>query len=319
VHVRKVGVWSVAAGRPRRLPDHEAFLESQLETWIQDDPSLVLEGMTWIGRQVVLPSTRLDLLGITPEGQWVVAELKCGTVGLGTLTQALQYAMQVGSMDAEALVGRLSVPDGERDRLLRLARGEGASPRPVVLLLVGTGQAPDLEQGLRFLRERGLTLTVRVVTFRLFRGAGGEVLLARDVEEQDQPEAQAAGSRTASVERVLELAAEGGVSESFREVIAMAHRRGLRTKAWPLSITVNSPANWRKTLLYFAPDSGQVHVGYSEENFDEAFGTCRDEVVAALGANWREIPVAEALPYVRQAEALLARLQARAQQTAATA
>ena len=314
----KVALWRVIEeGKPARLQEHGDFLEKHLETWIEQDPSLALDGLRWVGRQVILPdSTRLDLLGLTREGQWVVAELKSGPVTLATLTQVLHYAMQIGSMDAGDLLSRLTIAHDDLDDMMRLARNEPASPRPILLLLVGTSRTDDLERGMRFLEKRGLDLQVRVVTYNVFKHPDGGVLLARDVEEQDeQGPARSPMARSSAVERVLGLAGQHGVREELESAVSMAERLGLRVKAWPLSITINSPANWRKTLLYLAPEQAAFAVGYSAESLDEAFGPTEAEVRAALGPNWRTISKAEAPKWLRSAEALLLALQARSKAT----
>src|SRR4051794_37856606 len=94
----RVALWSVTEGKPKRLQQEHSFIESQLESWIEDDPSLALPGLRWVGRQVILPDRRrLDLVGITREGQLVVAELKTGVVDVATLSQALHYTLWLGS------------------------------------------------------------------------------------------------------------------------------------------------------------------------------------------------------------------------------
>lgn len=56
--------------------------------------------MRWVARQLrLLDNTRLDLLGLTPDDEWVVIELKRGPVDASTLTQALHYALLLGPSD----------------------------------------------------------------------------------------------------------------------------------------------------------------------------------------------------------------------------
>ena len=90
----KVALWTIESDKPVRLPEL-ASLEKHIETWIENDGSLVIDGVIWIGRQITLPGRgRLDLLGLTREGQIVVAELKAGPVDLAALHQALGFAMR---------------------------------------------------------------------------------------------------------------------------------------------------------------------------------------------------------------------------------
>lgn len=319
----KVALWRLDEGQPLRLPDHQDFLEKHLESWIERDPSLIMDGLQWVGRQVPLPDGRLDLLGITREGQWVVAELKSGPLFLGALTQALHYGMQIGSMDAEDLLERLNLPDDrslvppqELERLRRFARTDPQSPRPLLLLLIGTSQIDALEQGMHFMEQRGLQVPIRIVTFGVFRQPDGTILLARQVEEQDEPQRDG-GDRTTSVERVLALATTHGVRDEMDAVVALAERMALKVKAWPLALTINSPSNWRKTLLYFKPEGGSVFFEYIAENFEDAFGAATSEVQALLGRNGRSVPKAEMSRCLAAAEGLLRTLQGKSEEAKA--
>ena len=82
----RVALWSVTDGVPVRLEQGHSFVEADLEQWVERDATLVLDGLRWIGRQVTLPDrSRVDLVGLTREGQLVVAELKRGVLDTATL------------------------------------------------------------------------------------------------------------------------------------------------------------------------------------------------------------------------------------------
>lgn len=75
-------LWSIVDGQPRHIESRRQFLDVDVETWIARHPELVMDGMTWVGRQVVLPDRyRLDLVGVTREGELVIAELKLSHPG----------------------------------------------------------------------------------------------------------------------------------------------------------------------------------------------------------------------------------------------
>ncbi len=289
-----LALWVVEGDQPTPVADHGIY-ERTLEDWIERQPSLVHEGIRWVGRQRRLPGGGiLDLLGVTPEGQWVVAELKAGPVNMATLNQALGYATEIGAMDGEDLLSKL---DTEKHPDL----GQYLSPRNLALLLVGTSQAPDLERGIRFLQEQGLRIPIRIVTFGMFRQSNGAVFLARQVEERESPtDARQGGGR----ERVLELAQGFGVEDELTETLRVAERLGLPVKVWPACFTVNSPVNKRKTLLYVGPREGGCHVGYAASAYAEAFGVTTVEVESALGSNWKTLPKLEVMPWLKRAEDL---------------
>lgn len=291
----RVALWSVPTpgvlGGPKRLEQRREFIEAHLETWIKDDPSLVMEGLTWVGRQVTFPDrSRLDLIGLTREGQLVIAELKSAAVGIGTLAQALQYALWVGTLEAASLLRRLDLDDAARD-LLSSAVAQG--DLDVSILLVGTSRRPELDQAAAFLASRGLSIPVRIVTFTPFVDASGQILLAREVEEHEQEPDEISpkqrSSRAAKIEWVQESAREYGVGEVVDEFIATAANLGLRVKPWPKSLTIVPPNGRGRTLVYVAPKSGKIGFGYSETNFSDIYDADPQEVHEMLGDNWAEL------------------------------
>lgn len=74
-----------------------------LESWIASDPSILLQGLVIIGRQVSTPSGPLDLLGIDRLGNTVVVELKRDKLPRETLAQAIDYASSVADWPLEKL------------------------------------------------------------------------------------------------------------------------------------------------------------------------------------------------------------------------
>ncbi len=305
----KVALWTIESDKPVRLPEL-ASLEKHIETWIENDGSLVIDGVIWIGRQITLPGRgRLDLLGLTREGQIVVAELKAGPVDLAALHQALGYAMTLGTMDADDLLRRL---DKAKDATVV----EAVNARLFGVLLVGTSRGPDLEPGLRFLEEQGLRLPIRVVTFELFAQPNDTILLARQIDDRAAAEEP---KPTGGVPRVLDVAGAVGLRDEMAAVEPMAVRLGLPLKAWPSCLTINSPANKRKTLLYVGPRANGAMVGYAADTYAEAFGIAEADVVAALGPNWQTLPKTSVTAWLAKAEGYTKQLRDKIAEAATSA
>lgn len=132
-----VALWSITDDRSQRTEQRHEWLESQLEKWVLNEPSLVADGLRWSGQQVMFPDrSRLDLLGMTREGGVVLAELKRGVLGIATLAQALHYVLCLGSLEPEALLARLDLSDDDATVLTDAVQGEGALD--VSVLLIGT-------------------------------------------------------------------------------------------------------------------------------------------------------------------------------------
>jgi hypothetical protein len=294
----RVGLWSVGDdGTPRRLEQRRDFLEVDLEGWIEAHPELVAEGLTWVGRQVILPGRpRIDLVGVTREGQLVVAELKRGAIDVATLTQALFYALAIAAMDPEGFLGRLRLDEEMRELLLSGVQSDGHLD--LALLLVGTARAPEIDRASDYLSSRGLDLELRVVTFVPFVDDRGHVLLAREIAEQEQAEDEITPrrrtARGARVEWVQQRARELDVGPVIEEAITIAGELGLKVRPWPKSITVVPATGMMKTLIYLGvKQRGYVGFGYSSENIAALYGVNEQHVVDTLGSNWEDLPPGE--------------------------
>ena len=306
-------LWSIVDGQPRRVESRRQFLEVDLETWIEQHPDLVMDGMTWVGRQVVLPDRyRLDLVGVTREGELVIAELKRGHIDVATLTQAMHYLLSIAAMDPEAFLRRLKLDDELHESLATAFSDEGELT--ISLLLVGTGKAPGLERATNFLTERGLDIPIRIVSFSAFADASGQVFLAREIDEHEQAADELTprrrSRRAASVERVQERAREHGTGEVFEFAIDTAHQLGLRVKPWPRSITIVPPFTRGRTLLYLSPrEPGLVHTGYHLDNFTSLYDAEEAAVEASLGENWTDLTSTDATQQLRRFADLMSELQ----------
>ena len=92
--MRELAVWSLEGehadsdakqSHPKRVGRSRIGLEKHFEDWIASDVTLIGDGLTLVGRQVLIDDGKLDLLAIDSQDRWVVIEIKSGTV----TTQAL--------------------------------------------------------------------------------------------------------------------------------------------------------------------------------------------------------------------------------------
>lgn len=82
-------------------PNKVNLSEADIESWLYENPSkLVLVPSysyvkRWVARQMVVPSGRIDLLGITNNGLPVVVELKNVPIDSAALAQVCRYAYDI--------------------------------------------------------------------------------------------------------------------------------------------------------------------------------------------------------------------------------
>ena len=275
---------------PKRIERSHIGIERHFEDWIVNDVTLIGEGLTLIGRQVILDDGRLDLLAIDTQDRWVVIEIKSGMLDSYALTQALYYAASLSRLDAETLQRRLKPCLSQFGNAAQLSKrldqqlaGE-EEEREIAVLLVGAGIRPGLERMNEFLGR--FAVPISVVSFEVFKLDGGPQLLIREVVEE--PSRPPAPPRRCSVEEIRRQAAEAGVGEQFDRFVKIAEEAGLAVKPHKLSVTIAPPTNHNFTLIYANPSwgkSGELYFEVVPAVFAKFFPSISEqEVVDALGA-----------------------------------
>lgn len=95
----EMGLWRVDSGAPTRLSPQGVPLESQLETMIEADPTILGTPLLLIGRQVPTAYGKfIDLLAVDDDGAIHVLELKKDKTPRDVVAQALDYGSWVRSL-----------------------------------------------------------------------------------------------------------------------------------------------------------------------------------------------------------------------------
>ena len=171
--------------------------EQTLESWLESNPDSIVEDGTLliIGRQV---STNflsfIDLLAVDRSGSTVVMELKRDRTSREAISQALEYASFVETLDYEQLEQILRKYTGnEGENLLeyhraffKLDQGEAVSfNKDQRIVIVGSNVTSEIRQTAIFLRRKGLRVTC--VEFKYFQTGSGETLLSTDIVVGREP------------------------------------------------------------------------------------------------------------------------------------
>lgn len=176
----RLDLWRVDGSRLVGLPAQTLDVEQRLETWLDQDPSILGMDLLIIGRQIVTPySGRIDLLALDAEANTVVLELKRGRTPRDVVGQVLDYASWVKDLSYEDL-DRMS----EKHRGSDLAtafqqRFEQPLPDPVnddhQLVIVAPELDDSSERIVNYLAEvRGLA--INVVFFNIFKLGDTELM-----------------------------------------------------------------------------------------------------------------------------------------------
>lgn len=302
----EIGAWVIRdESAPERLVPDRDFLEKHLENWIQDDPTLLSPDIRWVCRQLHLPDRSiLDLLGLTKDGTWVIAELKAGSVDAGTVRQAFHYFIELAMLDNGRLV-RLVRDHPIRDRngnpavdpsvnadLDVLAEEPDGRQREYMLLAAGVGSGESAELAAEVLAEHMFNVPVRVVTFQCLRGEAGQRLLVRNVEE-DEHQHQLQGTDSLSWAAGLEERARRfGVWDEFEQIRSGLLQRGYRTVQKKYGLNFNPGTKLQ--AFWVTPREGRIHVGYLETNLEPLYGLDEAWGLEHLGENWVDLPPSQA-------------------------
>ena len=294
--MKSLGIWQVGDATLSRAAESEIDLERHLEDWIEQDPSLLQEGLVSVGRQVRVQSGPLDLLAIDPQGRWVVIEIKRGYLDERAVMQVIDYAACLRELSAsdfrEKLEPHLASRDLDLDVLLE-QRGvpDALDPeqRELLLFVVGSGQGGSIERMVRFLSDP-YGIPISVVRLQVFALNDGCKLLVREVTEQETTVATARQRSKVSVDDVLKLAEGYGTRAQLQQAVDFATSKGLPIHPWATSLMFTPPCNAARCLftVWAKPGKTGLKVYVALEPLTESYGIDRAELEQRLGPDgWR--------------------------------
>lgn len=309
----QVGLWQITGDGPRALNPASVDLEAQLESWIAQDPDMLQRGLTVVGRQVRVEGGILDLLAIDPQGNWVVIEIKRGTIYRETLTQALDYATSIARLPFADLMHRLRSnlanwgnPEATLDDL-GIEEESNNTNRDVSIFVVGTGKAPDLERMVDYLSSYNIPISV--VTYEVFELPSGERILLRELTDADQaaPE-QPVQAQHLRLDDLEALARQHGVGEEFQILVQAAQKHDIYPRPYKHSVMF-TPPNKRTRMLFtirVRPNNrGNIWLYNGPAVFAEFYNVSAEEATRILGHDgWHEMDTAQIQQFARNLDVL---------------
>lgn len=312
--MNKIGLWTLTGKSPARLAESEIQLETHLEEWIEEDPSLIGDGLTVVGRQIEVEGGRIDLLAVDPQDRWAVIEVKRGALRREAITQAIDYAALIEALPSAQLHDKLKPYLASRNlklgHLFADRARDGQPPfREVLLFIVGTGRGSGVERMSAFLAQRGIPITA--ITFDVFDAPDGSRTLAREISEAETPPPSARQSRKLSVLAVRELAKNTGVGPLVGRVLDTARDLQLYLRPCPTSVMITPPSNHTRMLftVWGQGNGGQVRMYVGHSPFAEYFPVTERTVARYLGEEgWRSLDKREIGAFSTGLRKLMARI-----------
>ncbi|MFT3714450.1 MAG: endonuclease NucS [Gordonia sp. (in: high G+C Gram-positive bacteria)] len=198
----EMGLWRADGSKLTRLSPSGVGLESQLEDYIESDPTLLGNDLLIFGRQV--PTAHggfIDLLAVDSDGTVHVLELKRDKTPRDVVAQVLDYGSWVAELSRADVIGiyeqyraRYANESPQAfDEAFGSKFGGDAPPDELnasqTLTIIAASVDAATERIVRFLNE-GYAVPVNVVFFRHYED-GGNSYLARTWLVESEPSAAA--------------------------------------------------------------------------------------------------------------------------------
>lgn len=197
----EVGLWRVDNNEPSRLRSTGAPLESQLETFIEADPTILGTPIMIIGRQVPTAfGTFIDLLGVDEEGVVHILELKRNRTPRDVVAQALDYGSWIQSVSNDDIreIFERHRPGITFDEAFAENFGGVAPPDELndehQLTVIASELDSATERIVRYLNT-GYGVPINVLFFRYFNDEGRSYLARTWLIEEGQAATSSSGRR----------------------------------------------------------------------------------------------------------------------------
>ena len=108
-----IKLWQLDGSRAKPLASNNRLESEQLlEETLVENPDLLVEGLTLVGRQTPTDGGPLDLLGVDGDGRLVVFELKRGRLSRDAIAQIIDYASDLDAMELDILADQIAEGSG---------------------------------------------------------------------------------------------------------------------------------------------------------------------------------------------------------------
>ena len=227
----EIRIWEVTAdGSLNSIPNTQISLEEQLETWLEQDISIISSNYMVIGRQVTTDfGGVIDLLCLDSSGDIVVVELKRGKTPREVTAQALDYASWVADLSHQQVT---DIADNylPENKLLETAFQETFGEElPETLndghsvLIVAESMDSSTERIVKYLSAQGIR--INVLTVQHFSSEDGKELMAQTfmIEPSEATEKVNTGSKrkqSLTRERIRSICKDKGLAELHDGLLA---------------------------------------------------------------------------------------------------
>jgi hypothetical protein len=304
---KDVRIWEVHAGDElAELTPARLDLEQRIETWLEQDISIISDDLLVIGRQVGTGfGGAIDLLCLDSNGDAAIVELKRDKAPRDITAQVLDYASWVKDLSSERIVELADQYLGDQGPLEDAFEQRFEEPLPETLnghhrmLVVASELDPSTERILNYLSDT-YGVDINAVSFRYFHHGEHREFLARVFLIEPSQVEYSARTKSASKRRIRpsyeefrQIAEEKGVGEVYISLV-----QGLRpffdarrrTKSWVNF--VGEMDGSRNTIFNLQPGYSSAEEGLRcriyIDRLSRYLGAERGQLLAALPAGTKD-------------------------------
>ena len=230
--MENIEIWTLDGAKATPLGSiSEVESEEILEDRLVDNPALLMDGLTLVGRQLWTEGGYLDLLGVDKNGKLVVFEIKREMLRRTAVAQVIDYASDLERMDWGNLCSLISENSGA-DGIEKIENfdewygldPQRTNPKPIGMVIVGLGADAQTERMVRFLAEDN-GMDISLLTFHGFK-LDGKTLLAKQVEVEgsitsERGQTSRYASRSEKWDELYRLADDSGARDLFDSAVNM--------------------------------------------------------------------------------------------------
>ena len=290
-------LWQINGNeKPQQLSADVNFLERHIENWIESDPNLLQPGLQIVGRQLQVIGGKLDLLGLDPNGRFVVIEIKQGSLYRETIAQGLDYVACIDDMpsvDLENMCDKYlqdnKVGSTLRELLSRVSRQDQLEPRNREVLLYVAGTKEDKSDGVgRISKLLKPHINVSSFVFQIYAMADGQRILLRErVDSDDVVTIKDCAAPKITLESVKKLANLFDTGSDFCKICDAAIGFDLYPRLWKSSVMF-APQRSKNRMVFTVwanPVHKKLNMYFSPEAMSEFFPISIADATAIIGVN----------------------------------
>lgn len=222
----QIRLWEISKDQLNEITQSKLDLESRLETWLENDISILADDLLVIGRQVITDyGGILDLLCIDRNGDLVIVELKKDKTAREVTAQALDYASWVKDLSNERVreIANAYLLTKNGSNLENAFCDKFSSEFPDILnaqhniIIVAAQIDSSSERIIKYLAET-YGVRINVATFQYFCDSTGRELLARKLlmEAEIKPVNISKRNPNLTMEELVEIADRNEVGKVYR-------------------------------------------------------------------------------------------------------